>query len=108
MELSTQYCSHCLQKFCPEETQAIDGKLFFFIPTIDALDRPFYLYVAMPADNARRLFSHKQVVDIRTHAEILHVEEGEWPSHARQIELHAFYAPAIQYFDTISQQRLAA
>jgi ribosomal protein L21E len=42
---------------------------------------------------AKHLFSGNAgtVIDLEEHARILHVEIGNWPSAARQQEIHDFY-----------------
>jgi hypothetical protein len=109
MQFYTQYCTHCLEKFCPDINEAVNGRLCFFIPTMDELERHFFVYVSMSAELVKSILnSEKKVVDVEQCADILHVEEGHWPSLARQEEIRAFYSASISFAGMYAQQKLVA
>lgn len=95
MDIAMNYCVNCLRKFCPDMCSPRDSRVYFFIPVTDSLDRPFHAYIGMRAHDLRRIFADPtpRAIDLSEHAQILHIEEGYWPTEERQEEIRAFHRP---------------
>ncbi len=93
MDVSLRFCSCCLKKLCPDLTADNEDTLRFFVPTIDSLFRNHFAYIAVKKNILREICNSEETYSINLEeiADILHLEQGDFPTPEQRKEIEAFY-----------------
>ncbi len=93
MNISCRFCTCCLKKFFPKKDVANDENVRLFLPTLDSLMRPHFMYVEFENDVLNDLLKQEKPVsvDIAEAARILHVQKGDYPTEEDQNVIAEIY-----------------
>ncbi len=92
MDIAYRFCTHCLSNFCSNVSQTQE-KVRVFLPTIDDLMRDHFMYVEFENNVLQNLLNDQQAknIDISEYAEILHIQQGHFPTQEDQDVISEIY-----------------